>query len=319
MIDGNEFHHAVLANPDDDQARLVYADWLDQNGQGPRAEFIRVQCHLAKLPADSPHQQVLREREVDLLKTHQDQWLGPAAELVKTHRFRIDWRRGMPELVKANKASNDDMGLFTQVDGIRVLNLAGTRVSQAGLERLPGELTLYNLNLSRTQLKKSGLECLTHMTALRELRLGGTGVVDQTLRPLTSMPWLTELWLPSTQIGNEATKHIALLPHLRSLNLSNNQEITDTGLPPLGELTELENLQLWGTKVTDQGLAHLAALHSLQSLSLGRTEVTEAGLRHITDLPGLTRLNLSETSVTSTTILRLKQARPELAITYLEN
>jgi len=32
---------AVLANPDDDLPRLVYADWLEENGQAERAEFIR--------------------------------------------------------------------------------------------------------------------------------------------------------------------------------------------------------------------------------------------------------------------------------------
>lgn len=32
---------AVLANPADDLPRLVYADWLDENGQPERAEFIR--------------------------------------------------------------------------------------------------------------------------------------------------------------------------------------------------------------------------------------------------------------------------------------
>jgi uncharacterized protein (TIGR02996 family) len=37
----------VLANPDDDTPRLVYADWLDEQGQDARAEFIRVQCALA--------------------------------------------------------------------------------------------------------------------------------------------------------------------------------------------------------------------------------------------------------------------------------
>lgn len=33
----------ILAKPDDDLPRLVYADWLDENGQTERAEFIRVQ------------------------------------------------------------------------------------------------------------------------------------------------------------------------------------------------------------------------------------------------------------------------------------
>ena len=37
---------AILANPDEDTPRLVYADWLEENGEPERAEFIRVQCEL---------------------------------------------------------------------------------------------------------------------------------------------------------------------------------------------------------------------------------------------------------------------------------
>lgn len=43
---------AVLASTDDDLPRLVYADWLDENGQAERAEFIRAQIELAKYPHD---------------------------------------------------------------------------------------------------------------------------------------------------------------------------------------------------------------------------------------------------------------------------
>lgn len=39
----------VLLRPDDDTARLVYADRLDDIGQHERAELIRVQCELARL------------------------------------------------------------------------------------------------------------------------------------------------------------------------------------------------------------------------------------------------------------------------------
>ncbi len=43
----------ILAKPDDDLPRLVYADWLDERdgaGDRERAEFIRVQVELAKWP-----------------------------------------------------------------------------------------------------------------------------------------------------------------------------------------------------------------------------------------------------------------------------
>lgn len=33
MSDGDALLRAILLRPDDDAARLVYADWLDENGQ----------------------------------------------------------------------------------------------------------------------------------------------------------------------------------------------------------------------------------------------------------------------------------------------
>jgi uncharacterized protein (TIGR02996 family) len=39
----------IEAYPDDDLPRLVYADWLDEQGRHTRAEFIRVQCELATI------------------------------------------------------------------------------------------------------------------------------------------------------------------------------------------------------------------------------------------------------------------------------
>lgn len=37
---------AILAEPWDDFHRLAYADWLEEAGDGARAEFIRVQLRL---------------------------------------------------------------------------------------------------------------------------------------------------------------------------------------------------------------------------------------------------------------------------------
>src|SRR4051794_13393226 len=42
-------YRAILAHPDEDTPRLVYADWLDEHGEPAHAEFIRVQCRLARM------------------------------------------------------------------------------------------------------------------------------------------------------------------------------------------------------------------------------------------------------------------------------
>lgn len=44
------FLDAIIAEPADDRPRLVFADWLEEQGQSDRAEFIRVQCEIAAEP-----------------------------------------------------------------------------------------------------------------------------------------------------------------------------------------------------------------------------------------------------------------------------
>jgi len=39
---------SIIENPREDLPRLIYADWLDEAGEAERAEFIRVQCELAR-------------------------------------------------------------------------------------------------------------------------------------------------------------------------------------------------------------------------------------------------------------------------------
>lgn len=47
MTDWRALLNGVLAAPDDDLARLVYADWLEEHGEADRARFIREQIALA--------------------------------------------------------------------------------------------------------------------------------------------------------------------------------------------------------------------------------------------------------------------------------
>ena len=67
---------AIVAAPDEDTPRLVYADWCDDNGLTERAEFVRVQVERARLPAWDAAQVGLRLREQQLLKEHGEGWLA---------------------------------------------------------------------------------------------------------------------------------------------------------------------------------------------------------------------------------------------------
>ncbi|HEY1190616.1 MAG TPA: TIGR02996 domain-containing protein, partial [Gemmata sp.] len=43
MSDRDALMAAIAAHPDEDTPRLVFADWLDENGDPERAEFVRAQ------------------------------------------------------------------------------------------------------------------------------------------------------------------------------------------------------------------------------------------------------------------------------------
>jgi uncharacterized protein (TIGR02996 family) len=73
MTDGDALYRAIVARPEDDTPRLVYADWLEENGHEEEAEFIRLDCRLEASTPDLPEYAELMERRDELrlwLLTH---------------------------------------------------------------------------------------------------------------------------------------------------------------------------------------------------------------------------------------------------------
>jgi uncharacterized protein (TIGR02996 family) len=89
------FLRAIIEDPDDDARRLVYADWLEENGDTARAEFIRVGCELARVPFQDPRWLGLRRREGELLAAHRVTWLGELSAAAR--ECNLLFRRGFPE------------------------------------------------------------------------------------------------------------------------------------------------------------------------------------------------------------------------------
>jgi uncharacterized protein (TIGR02996 family) len=77
----------AMQEDEDDTSRLIFADWLDEHGQPERAEFIRIQCELARWVPDLHRRTQLQQREQDLLARHGDAWIGPLAEHCLSWRF----------------------------------------------------------------------------------------------------------------------------------------------------------------------------------------------------------------------------------------
>src|SRR5262245_43545193 len=90
---------AIRAAPKDDAPRLVYADWLDERGQPEWAEFIRVQCELARREQLQSHTGddivALWHREDELLAKHYESITGlkdPNRRLVFSRGFASRFR-----------------------------------------------------------------------------------------------------------------------------------------------------------------------------------------------------------------------------------
>jgi uncharacterized protein (TIGR02996 family) len=82
MSPDNPFLRSLLAQPDDDTLRLAMADWLDENDQPARAEFIRVQVDLARGVEERSQRNTLEVRQAELLNAYEREWVRPLAEVL---------------------------------------------------------------------------------------------------------------------------------------------------------------------------------------------------------------------------------------------
>jgi uncharacterized protein (TIGR02996 family) len=103
MSSERAFLTAILAQPDDDGLRQVFADWLEDNGDAARAEFIRVQLRRAHLPDYDPECFDLDERAAELLAENQGRWLSALPKWAVA--TELTFRRGFPEVAKMTSAA----------------------------------------------------------------------------------------------------------------------------------------------------------------------------------------------------------------------
>lgn len=91
----------ISANPDDDAARLVYADWCLER-QDPHGEFITLQFKANKTKEES-------KREAELQKKHGAAWLGALAKVTLKD---VTFRRGFASKVVARFKGQRDVEQF---------------------------------------------------------------------------------------------------------------------------------------------------------------------------------------------------------------
>jgi Leucine-rich repeat (LRR) protein len=101
--------------------------------------------------------------------------------------------------------------------------------------------------------------------------------------------------LSNSRITNDHLSNLKALKHLHALNLNGAWNITDEGLKEIGELTNLQSLNL-SPRVTEVGLKDLKELKSLQTLDLNGTDVSD--VKELRELKSLRTLILANSAFT---------------------
>ncbi len=103
MTDRQSFLTAIATDPDEDSVRLVYADWLEENGEGERAEFLRCQIELAKLDAGEQFQ---AEAMVRSLSAKQLAEMSPSGSGIRRQYRQAKEIAGLPNRVQKLLSAN---------------------------------------------------------------------------------------------------------------------------------------------------------------------------------------------------------------------
>jgi uncharacterized protein (TIGR02996 family) len=276
--DEQAFLRAIDASPLDDVPRLVYADWLQERGQDARAEFIRIQCEIAKIEI-GPRDVVdanwkLWHRQQELLDDHPDQfWAGP---LQNVSRINTEFQRGFLSQVNVDVAwfcEHDDW-LNTLLPKPRIL-VSDVAARFDDFLRSPALEIVQGINVFFSAFDEE----------IVAARVGDSALYPLLMEAMPRLVRLQELDLRECYIHDAGLSFFELgsLPKLRSVNLEHN-ELTDLGivyLINLGLLQRLEVINLSHNPLTDQSAFELAdrlgRSTRLKHLVLRNTNITSAG------------------------------------------
>jgi uncharacterized protein (TIGR02996 family) len=341
MVGDEGFLQAILENPDDDTPRLVYADWLDEHGEPERAEFIRIQCRLAKMAWTDPERQPLADEEERLREQFLPKWLGPLVDDPEDPGY-WDFERGfLAELdigPRKYLRHADLLARFASVQNVILRFMEDGDEEEEPDEGFFAELAAcphlerwVSLDLREQNLGAARLAALApspHWARLTRLDLGGCSIGDVGLAALATTPQLATLtdlnlyWNDLTDTAAEILAGPSFLRRLERLELQTN-ELTSAGVAMLANsanLRTLRSLNLGSNRLTAAAVLALVAsphLDALTELNLSNTldTMTEVGARALANWPGLARLDrlhLGNTGLTDRGV-RLLAASPHLA------
>lgn len=274
MSTHDSFLAAVRESPDDEAGRLVFADWLEDNGQPARAELIRTQVAEQRLP--SAERPPLTRRANELVRAHWNEWVEPVRQLLAISS-EDSWMHRRP----AHRDASGFTGGF-----ICSLTLPARRFVECA-------------------------EGLFRLVPLSHLRLRGAGAVAAELADCPQLGWVRSVDFVdyySDPVDAAAMFRLASSPWLsgwRSLGLFANN-LGDSGAEALASaewLTGLQTLDLTDNGLSARGVGSLARAGGRfrpRQLNLQRNPIGDAGARAVATSPvasGLEALSLGACEV----------------------
>jgi uncharacterized protein (TIGR02996 family) len=267
----------VLAAPDDDAPRLVYADWLCEHGD-PLGEWIQLSC----MGGEQTEERARRGRE--LLRRHEKAWLAPIRRYVRVWRFA----RGFVAHVVA------DLGKFlTGIDALAEVPLASARLTgfRSGhanaISDAAAHPTLARIDLSSNgiDLRSADVLAMPFWSRAVLLVLDGNPLGTDGLDKIGGLQSdaLRMLSLSRTRahfFGMRDLPGAAWWPRLTHLSLGQNPELDGRVVDVLASAQALEVVVLDGTSFDDNDAVRLAerAPHRLEAVSVSGTRVGASGL-----------------------------------------
>ena len=196
---------AIAAQPDEDTPRLIYADYLDEEGspaQVARAEFIRLSVRLERMKASHPDRDDVRNRVSGLLYRWDKVWEADAPPGFKRLAY---YHRGFP--YRAAAVASQAAG----ADDPRLLLVSYLELTPDVTSRELAAVLKWPLFERVTELVFRGRDLLGE--AGTRVLAGG------------ALPRLTRLGLAGQRIGDRGLAALGTapgFPRLRELDLSYN-------------------------------------------------------------------------------------------------
>jgi uncharacterized protein (TIGR02996 family) len=264
---------AVFEDPDSDDARLVYADYLMEQGD-PQGEFIRASLDEEAAGA--------RKRRKALKRKYEHAWLGKARTYLRSWEFE----RGFVEHVEA------DAGAFIKGCAalvaispslcVELTKLTSKQIPALAKCPLGKVHSLYLKQFRLTDQDAAVLFASKQLAGVRELDLFANRFGPETGRAIAKSPCtalLRTLELANNELGDAGAAAIlgASWPELRELDLGQSGI---TKLELAGRFPKLEELDLADNPIGDAGAAVLVASKlKLEVLRVGNCGMSERSVR----------------------------------------